>query len=143
MTTTIKARSGLRIGSYCVLGQYVDLDHPATIDIQLRNARITYREHDHDLGQAVDLRVYDWKPQKFVDDEEIVDWLVLYSPEVRMHSSIILMRGYLHTVRLDRKRVGDHLGPDIPMRRATLRLRPEAALNDLGEWLEDRRPEAS
>ena len=139
MTEEMKNRQGLRRTGYCVLVQYVNLDESgAHMDIVLRNASVIYQDHHSDYGQAVNIRVHDWR-RNGSGDEPILDWLILYSPEVRMHGGRIKMRGFLQIVRRDGERVGPG-EPEQPMRMVMLWLRPESGLDDKGDWLPDQPP---
>ena len=138
-TSTTPKRQGLNISAYCVRAQYIDLDNPkGETVVELRNAMSKYRDRRHEYGRVVDVQVHAWDDS---GDPPCVDWIQLYAPEVFMHTGMMTIQGFLHIVRLDGKTLDKNFGsPDAPMRMAKLWLRPEAALDDDGEWLKSRRP---
>lgn len=138
---TTPKRHGLKVSAYCVRAAYIDLDRakPETI-VELRNAEIAFRDRNHEYGRVVDIQVHAWD----WDDSgnpPCTDWIQLYAPEVWMHTGMMTIQGFLQIVRLDGKTLDKNLGsPDAPMRMARLWLRPEAALDDDGEWLKNKKP---
>ena len=136
---TTPKRHGLNVSAYCVRAEYVNLDNPRSeIVVELRNAEVKYRDRNHEYGRVVDIQVHAWDDS---GDPPCTDWIQLYSPEAWMHAGMMTLQGFLHIVRLDGKTLDKNFGsPDAPMRMAKLWLRPEAALDDDGEWLKSRRP---
>jgi hypothetical protein len=137
---TSPKRHGMNVSAYCVRAEYVDLDNPrGAVVVELRNAEVKYRDRNHEYGRVVDIQVHGWDDSN--GDPPCTDWIQLYAPEAWMHAGMMTLQGFLHIVRLDGKNLDPNFGsPDAPMRMAKLWLRPEAALDDDGEWLKDRRP---
>ena len=119
------------VDTYAVTGRWLDLDQrPVTADVvELRGAKLLTKESDSTWGATVDIRVE-------AKAEQIVDQVLVYRPTIRFHGGILFLTGFAQIVRQDGVLVDPRRGaPDAPMRIMEIRMRPEAALSDDGEWL--------
>lgn len=138
---TTPKRHGLKVSAYCVRATWVDHHMgPYETVVELRNAEVAFRDNNYEYGHVVDIQVHDWDEDDS-GDPPLTDWIQLYAPEVWMHSDMMSIRGFLQIVRLNGKTLDKNGGsPAAPMRMARLWLRPEAALDDDGEWRKNRKP---
>jgi hypothetical protein len=131
-----KRTNGQKMTAYHISGQYIDPDASGArpIEFEFRNADLRYLDQSSRNGQVVEFRVF-----QEGNDEETVDHVQVYSPNVWMYRGMITMKGFVQSVKRDGKLLDPHYGSlDVPMRLMDITLRSEAALDDDGKWLDNR-----
>jgi hypothetical protein len=148
-------RIGLRIGGYAVTGDYIstkfERSHDKYLncanksekpsDFKFRNAFIRFRDHHHDFGTRVDIRVPVWHEKDVDGDSVYSDWIIIHAPDISMWDGIILLKGFVSIYMLDGKKLSDIFDAvEAPMKRGEFYLRPESSLDDEGKCLKDLPP---
>lgn len=143
-------REGLNISGFAVDGSLVrarfgrDAPDVKAAEFELRNVDLRFRDSSRDYGQIIDLQVHSWHEKDDCNDPKLLDWFILASPEIWYGIGIWFIRGYGWWYRRNGQNVvGDRIREQdecAGAERYELRLRPEAALNEKGEWLRDVKP---